>query len=156
MIEENFGDRLRKIRKKKVLRQDELAAMVGVATKTLQRWEYGETTPRADDIAKLCEVLHVTESELLNGPNDGSWELKLIFRKGGENKGGIIDMSGNTISATLSIGDNAMSVELGASFEIWEDDAKFEDLIGQLRAKRTAGLKVRKEGWESLPKEESL
>ena len=84
MPEENFGDKLRNIRKKMSLRQDELANMVGVVTKTLQRWEYGETTPRADDIAKLCEALYVTESELLNGTSDETRELKLILDKEGE------------------------------------------------------------------------
>ena len=147
MITEGFGDRLRKIRKKMSLRQDELADMLGVVTKTLQRWEYGETAPRATDIAKLCEALNVTETELLNGPSNDTWELKLVFRKEGDNKGGTIDMSGNTITSALTIGDKAMSVELGAPFELWADDDKFDDLIKQLRAKRAAGLKAHKEGW---------
>ena len=147
MLEESFGDRLRKIRKKMSMSQDKLACMVGVVTKTLQRWEYGEATPRVDDIAKLCEALHITETELLNGPRNDTWELKLVFRRGATAKGGTIDMSGNTVSSELVIGDNAMSVELGAPFALWEDDAKFEGLIEQLRAKRMAGLKAHKESW---------
>jgi transcriptional regulator with XRE-family HTH domain len=44
---------------------------------TVRRWESGEREPRASDIQKLCEVLGVTESELLNGLADD--ELKFTF-----------------------------------------------------------------------------
>jgi transcriptional regulator with XRE-family HTH domain len=44
---------------------------------TISRWENGHREPRASDIQKLCEVLGVSESELLNGP--GSNETKIIF-----------------------------------------------------------------------------
>ena len=147
MSEESFGDRLRRLRKKMSIKQDELANKIGVVTKTLQRWEYGETEPRADEITKLAAALNVSEAELLSAPTNDTWELKLVFRKGIEGKGGTIDMSGNKISAALVIEDNAMSVELGAPFDHWEDEAKFEDLIEQLRAKRITGLKAHKEGW---------
>ena len=139
---------LKDLRKRARLSQEKLADIMDVHLNTIWAWENNnERGPNPQQLIKLCEALNVTETELLNGPSNETWELKLIFRKEKETEGGVIDMSGNTISAALAIGDHAMSVELGAPFEIWEDDAKFEGLIEQLRAKRAAGLKARKEGW---------
>ena len=58
---------LRKWRKERGLSQGELAARIGVHVNTLIRWESGDREPRASDIAKLCEVLGVSEAELLAG-----------------------------------------------------------------------------------------
>lgn len=44
---------------------------------TVRRWESGLREPRASDIKKLCEVLRVTEDELLNGPKSN--EIKIII-----------------------------------------------------------------------------
>ena len=40
-----------------------------------------------------------------------------------------------------------MAVTLSGSYELWADDAKFEELIEDLRRKRTLGLKARHESW---------
>ena len=47
--------------------------------------------------------------------------------------------------ATLSIKDKTIS--LTATYDLWEDDVKLERLIEMLSARRSAGLKLRKEGW---------
>ena len=145
--ETEFAQRLRVLRKKVGLNQAELAERSGVSYITVRRWEAGDRSPRMEEIKRLAEALNVTEAELLNGQSEMNWELKLIFRKEGEVKGGTIDMSGNTITTALTVGDRAISLELGAPIELWEDDAKFEGLIDQLRKRRVAGLKTRKEGW---------
>jgi len=61
-------DKIKHFRKKKSMTQTELAELTGVSVMTIRHYESGEREPRASDIKKLCEVLGVTEDELLNGP----------------------------------------------------------------------------------------
>lgn len=137
--------RLKEWRTKLGLSQFALSEKVGVHENTVRRWESGQREPRASEIAKLCEVLGVSEAELLRGPAEDVWELRVVFDKEGK---GVMDLThGATSSATLEIGDNGMGITLSGAFPLWEDDEKFEDLISQLRKKRATGLKARKEGW---------
>ncbi|MBQ4401697.1 MAG: hypothetical protein II832_05985 [Synergistaceae bacterium] len=57
-------------------------------------------------------------------------------------------MTGTGSTATLSIGYNAMAITLSADYTLWEDDAKFEALMKDLRRKCRLGLRTRKEGWQ--------
>jgi transcriptional regulator with XRE-family HTH domain len=54
-----------------------LAELINVSLSSIRRWENGLREPRASDIKKLCEVLNVSEAELLNGPAKN--ELKIEF-----------------------------------------------------------------------------
>ena len=143
-----FAKCLQMLRKKANLIQPELAELIGVSVVTLKRWETGVRTPRIEEIKKLCEVLGCTESELLNGPASQNWELRMVVSKTGDKEGGTVDMTGTGSTATLSIGDNAMAITLSADYTLWEDDAKFEVLMEDIRRKRQLGLKTRKEGWQ--------
>ena len=136
---------IRSLRERSGYTQATLARAIGVSDMTIRRWESGQREPRASEIAKLCEVLDVSEAELLRGPAEDVWELRVVFDKEGK---GVMDLThGATSSATLEIGDNGMGITLSGAFPLWEDDEKFEDLISQLRKKRATGLKARKEGW---------
>ena len=137
-----FSRWLQEFRKKSNLTQPKLAKLAGISVITVKRWEKGIRTPRIEEIQKLCEVLGCSESDLLNGPAQDSWELKILMRKEG-----VIDMTEKKSSAVLNIGDDAMAITLSAGYELWEDDTKFEELIEQLRRKRAIGLKTRKEDW---------
>ena len=137
--------KLKEWRTKSGLSQFELSEKAGVHENTIRRWESGQREPRASEIAKLCEVLGVSVDDLLRGPAEDVWELRVVFDREGK---GVMDLTqGATSSATLEIGDNGMGITLSGAFPLWEDDEKFEDLISQLRKKRATGLKARKEGW---------
>ena len=58
-------NRLRELRRRKLLTQRDLADAVGVRYQTVQTWEAGTNTPRAAAMRKLCAVLEVTPDELL-------------------------------------------------------------------------------------------
>lgn len=138
---------IKELRKRQGITQEELSARIGVHENTIRLWEKGMREPRSSDIAKLCEVLGCTESELLNGPDTQNWELKLVIAKTGNKEGDTLDMTGQKSTATLNIGDDAMAITLSAGYALWESDASFEELIEQLRRKRAIGLKTRKEDW---------
>ena len=52
-------------RKKRGIEQARLAEKLDVHVITISRWERGISEPRASEITKLCEVLGVSEAELL-------------------------------------------------------------------------------------------
>ncbi len=58
-------NRLRELRRAKLLTQQELGERVGVWYHTVQRWESGASRPRTAALRRLCEVLEVTPAELL-------------------------------------------------------------------------------------------
>lgn len=49
------------------LTQEQLAEMLGVSNKTISKWENGKCMPDYGIIQALCEALHVTLSELMDG-----------------------------------------------------------------------------------------
>jgi transcriptional regulator with XRE-family HTH domain len=60
-----FGERLRKIRKEKGIKQGELAGRIGIAQYVLSRYEHNLTVPTLTSIEWLCIALEVTATELL-------------------------------------------------------------------------------------------
>ena len=139
-----FAQNLRELRRQRGLSQTELAKAVDVALLTVFRWEKGERQPRINEIQRLCEIFECTQSELLNGQSPENWELRVLVNKKGVET---VDMTISKSSAVLNVSDDAMAITLSAGYELWEDDAKFEELIEDLRRKRTIGLKTRKEDW---------
>ena len=135
---------IRQYRKKAGLTQPDLAQLLGVSFSTLRRWEAYGGQPRADELKKLCEVLGCTESELLNGQSPDEWELRVLVNKKGVET---VDMTTSKSSAVLNMSDDTMAIMLSAGYELWEDDAKFEELIEDIRRKRKIGLRTRKEDW---------
>lgn len=143
----SLSKNIRFFRRKNRLTQEKLSELASCSVDTLQRWENGTREPKASDIMKLCEILHCTESELLNSPADASWELRLVMRRAGDPQEGVMEMTTNGSNAALYMEDSKMAIMLSADYALWEDDVQFEELIEQLRRKRTLGLKSRKEGW---------
>ena len=76
-----IGEGIRRHRKRAGLTQQKLSGQICVHEITIRRWETGVREPRSSDIKALCEVLQVTESELLNGPKARKWEIKLIIEE---------------------------------------------------------------------------
>lgn len=112
-MKNEIGARLRQLRKQASLNQEDLADKIGVATKTLQRWEAGETSPKASDLTRLCQVLGKTEAELLHGPASGKIKITLVWdRKEVE---GEINMNGNGFSLFLG-DDGTIGIKGAAKF----------------------------------------
>ena len=61
-----IGARIRKYRESRKISQKELAAKLDVTNSVISNWEQGLNRPDADMLAKLCNALEVSPSELLN------------------------------------------------------------------------------------------
>ena len=71
-----------------------MAEKISCHVNTVRRWELGYREPKVSDIKKLTKVLGCTESELLNGPNNGKIKITLSYDWTQYEKGEI-DMNGN-------------------------------------------------------------
>ena len=67
VVAESFGDRLRELRRDRMLTQRELADESGVALSTIVNLEKQHTEPRFGTIRKLAKVLDVEPFVLLKG-----------------------------------------------------------------------------------------
>ena len=108
-----FAQRLKSFRKKAGLTQEKLADKVNVSMMTVKRWEWGQRQPRMEEIKKLCEVLHVSEAELLNEPQGEEIRLTLSWHWE-EMKEGSINMS-NDNKFSIVLGDDGRIGLTGAA-----------------------------------------
>ena len=131
---------IRELRKKARLNQAELAYLLGVHETTIRRWERGNGEPALSEIAKLCEVLGVSEAELLRGPAEEKWVLEI---KIADSKEEVIDMTGTMPCVAAITGtQSGANLQLSAKWETFRDDAKFQDFIDQVTRARSLLLEM--------------
>ena len=128
MENKSFAQRLKSIRKRSGVTQEELAEKIDVSVMKIRRWEWGQYSPRMEEIQKLCEVLHVSEAELLNEPQGDEIKLTLSWHWE-EMKEGEINMSDNKFQ--LVLGDDGRIGLTGAAFFPTRD--AIEDFITRVR-----------------------
>lgn len=71
----SFGPRLRELREKRGLSQQELAQAIGAHWTQISRYERGLQLPTADRIVDLTKVLRVSPNGLLLGDRNGDEKL---------------------------------------------------------------------------------
>ena len=62
-----IGGYIARKRKEQNLTQEQLAQQLGVSNKTISKWENGKCMPDYSIIQKLCDVIHVSLPELMDG-----------------------------------------------------------------------------------------
>lgn len=62
-----IGSYIARKRKEQNLTQEQLAEQLGVSNKTISKWENGKCMPDYSIIEPLCDALHVTLPELMDG-----------------------------------------------------------------------------------------
>ena len=67
MNQTTIGSYIVRKRKEQNFTQEQLAEQLGVSNKTISKWENGKCMPDYSIIQKLCEALHVTLPELMDG-----------------------------------------------------------------------------------------
>ena len=67
---ENFGRYIKEKRKEAGLSQKELAKQLFVSESAVSKWERGLSYPDMTLVTSLCEILHVSEHELLTASDD--------------------------------------------------------------------------------------
>ena len=67
MDQQKIGAFLKELRRERGLTQEDLAEEVGVARRTVSRWETGRSLPDLDLLPRLAELYQVDLRELLDG-----------------------------------------------------------------------------------------
>jgi len=67
MNQEKIGKFILSCRRKKSLTQEQLAEKLGVTSKSISRWENGNTMPDYSLLKDLCNELDINVNELLSG-----------------------------------------------------------------------------------------
>ena len=67
MKQERIGKFILECRKEKKLTQEQLAEKLGVTSKSISRWENGNTMPDYSLLKDLCNALDINVNELLSG-----------------------------------------------------------------------------------------
>ena len=138
-------------RKKRGIEQARLAEKLDVHVITISRWERGISEPRASEIAKLCEVLGVSEAELLNGPAEETREFTLIYDREGELRMEVLNMAANApeqrvmsvspqrIAAMVNIKTANLDREEAKKMMLDEMAARFDEAWAQQEKWKEAG-----------------
>ena len=131
-MSETFNDRLRRLRKKSGLNQEELAERTGFSIMTIRRWEWGERYPRVDEVKALAKALGVSEADLLNDtPSVRVGEWVISFKTVAHfNTEEVVDMTGN-ISPVCSIqaGPNGCGLVINADWKSASTKKGLEELF---------------------------
>lgn len=77
-MENSFSERLKYLRAKMNLSQQQLANLVGLSRKQISDYEVKNSIPRATTVHKLAEVLGTTPEFLLSGDSSGSNEYLVV------------------------------------------------------------------------------
>lgn len=143
--------KLREWRTKSGLSQFELSEKAGVHENTIRRWESGQREPRASEIVRLCEVLGVSEAELLNGPAEETREFTLIYDREGDLRMEVLNMAANApeqrvmsvspqrIAAMVNIKTANLEREEAKKLMLDEMAARFDEAWAQQEKWKAAG-----------------
>ena len=138
MEDKNFAQRLKELRRKARLTQEELANLVKVSPITERRWEWGERIPRVDDIKKIARALGVSVDDLLHENRTQSSGWVLTVRIANDFREEVIDLSkGIPRISTIATSKEGGLLTLGGSYELWTDDNNFKKLISDLKKFRS-------------------
>lgn len=79
-----IGERLRTIRERNAMTQEDLASSAGISVRLLQKYEAGESDPSLDNASKLADLLGTTTDYLAGRTNvslpNAEGDLSLIER----------------------------------------------------------------------------
>lgn len=130
-------------RKKRGIEQARLAEKLDVHVITVSRWERGISEPRASEIAKLCEVLGVSEAELLRGPQSKEWRIEVVFRKEEDWEMNTVDMSASAPNLFLvQVGLEKIGLNLVGDPK---DEAELDGLWGKAKPQILKMIAMRRE-----------
>ena len=79
MNSDQFGKKIRELRKKSNLTQKEFADKLGVTYQAVSKWENGKNMPDITLIKEISNIFKVDIEELLTGKNKRKKKNKFIF-----------------------------------------------------------------------------
>ena len=138
---DKLGQRLKKISKKLKLSQQEISDTLGLPRNTIWRWFNNIATPNGDNLQKLAKLLRVSVDELLSNNKQEHWAVEVVIGDYEEEE--MIDLSKDMLSITrLNATSNGINVNLIGGWDMVMNNAKFADMLEQVKAQREKLIKV--------------
>ena len=136
-MEKSFGKKLQHLRKKAGLNQEKFSELMSLSLSTIKRWEWGEIIPRMNEIRQICDVLRVSEKELLSDDNSNGGDEWVLEVKMADNMKEFFDMTdGMPCVAQILTNQFGGVLHLAGAYEVFDNDSKFNDFIKQLKSAR--------------------
>lgn len=96
---ENFGKRIRELRKERGITNYEMATKLGISRNTLTNWERGIKEPHAVEILEeMAEILKVPLKSILSGEKEVSLENNPVIKNLSERVSRLEQMLKNSYS----------------------------------------------------------
>ncbi|MGR5339919.1 helix-turn-helix domain-containing protein [Vibrio astriarenae] len=77
-INMSIGEVLKERRIELSIKQEDLAEQVEVTVQTVSKWERGITEPKATQVAKLANVLKLSEREICQGSRNSTSQMEIV------------------------------------------------------------------------------
>ena len=77
-MDTTLGRRIAMLRRKKNLKQDELAQMLNVSPQAVSKWENDQTCPDINSLPTLAKILGVSVDELLSGKPETQPDVQVL------------------------------------------------------------------------------
>ena len=136
---------LGRIRQAKGLTQAELAEKVGVGVNSIARYERNEMTPSLTVGHTIAEVLGVSVDDLLRGPAEKRWEVRVILEEPKE-----VDVMNLTKDAPnealVEIGTHKIAVKIVGDVE---NESELDNLLAEVKEKALDGLGLKRKWREA-------
>ena len=131
---DTFGARLKTLRKKAGLTQEDLADVLGLSYMTIRRWEAEKVTPRLEEIKALATALGVPEADLLNDTppvNSGDWTIRINVADKFSME--VIDLNGNIQPvAQITATPDGCAFTIKANWDLLQSKAGLEKLFKRI------------------------
>ena len=131
---DTFGARLKTLRKKAGLTQEDLADVLGLSYMTIRRWEAEKVTPRLEEIKALATALGVPEADLLNDTppvNSGDWTIRINVADKFSME--VIDLKGNIQPvAQITATPDGCAFTIKANWDLLQSKAGLEKLFKRI------------------------
>ena len=128
-----FGTRLKALRKKAGFTQEDLADSTGYSIMTIRRWEWGERSPRIEEIKALAKALGVSEADLLqdSSGNSGDWTIRINVADKFSQE--VIDLNGNIQPvAQITATPDGCAFTIKANWDLLQSKAGLEKLFKRI------------------------
>ena len=133
-METTLGNRIAMLRRKKELKQDDLAEMLGVSPQAVSKWENDQSCPDISLLPKLSQILGVTVDELLTGKTE---EVSAVRVLPPEQRKDIKDMmlriivdsaEGDKVRVNLPMGLVQAAMEMGMQMPQINDNEALQNI----------------------------
>ena len=131
---DTFGARLKTLRKKAGLTQEQLAEAIGVHSVTVSQWENDTYLPKTLNIKALATALGVPEADLLNDThpvNSGDWTIRINVADNFYQE--VIDLKGNIQPvAQITATPDGCAFTIKANWDLLQSKAGLEKLFKRI------------------------